>query len=606
MPRFPEWFVFFVRQLGRSKQAFALVTLLTVSAASCGAAAPLLIGRLMDGIAVHGGDGLARTALLLLAALLASELCMALRAYVSSRTMVRLSYELTENTLSAVMRTSADFFAKTPRGELLQRCTQDTRTIQRFGLAVLPGFAQELLLACMALAVIARWNVWLAVALVASYAVLFVPVRIFGRKRGQARRELVAHDARVRQSLLEKLETVKQIKLYGTERRERESVEAEQSRWADLNYREGIVDSWYRTFPRIPDSLAPALVFLFAGWQMIAGQASVGQLVTVLAFVPALNAPARTFFELYSGFADIKVRIAGILDYSRLPEEPGLRPGLRRPADFRGLPVSFRDVRVVGERGDLLRGLTFSVAPGEHVAIVGPSGAGKSTLLQLLVRLREPSEGGIFIGSEPLRELDATHLRTRVGYVMQEGALFGGSLYRNLTYLAEAERGELDRWMTAFGADDIVSMLPEGYDSDVGSGGSRLSGGQKQLVGLVRTMVKRPDMLLLDEATSSLDQAGETRVYEALNAHASGITRISVVHRLRGAALADRILVLDRGELVEQGTHEELLRKRGLYAELWRRERESSAGADDQEQVPYESPEGGRDLERELAPAADR
>ncbi|MEF3302332.1 ABC transporter ATP-binding protein [Paenibacillus sp. GYB003] len=597
----PEWFLFFFKQFRRSKRSLLVITALTVAASACGAAAPLLIGRLTDAIAMHAGNGLVPLAATLLAALLALELCSQLRGYVSSKTMLRLTYELTEHTLSAVLRTSSSFFARTPRGELLQRLTQDTRMIQQFGLSSLPAFMQELLLACAAIVVIGGWNWLLAVSLAAAYVILFIPVHRFGRKRGQARKELAAHDARIRQSLLEKLETVKQIKLYGTERREYETVAAEQSRWGDLKFQENVADSLYRTFPRIPDSLAPALVFLFAGWQTVSGDATVGQLVTIIAYIPALNAPVRSFFGLYVNFADIRVRIQGIMDYARLPAEPGLRDGLRELPRGRGLPISFHNVRVAGDRGDLLRRVTFTVAPGEHVAIVGPSGAGKSTLLQLIVRLREPSEGEIAIGGVPLRELDATRLRSRVGYVMQEGALFGGSLERNLTYLAEADRRTLDRWMEAFGAADIVSMLPEGYDSDIGAAGGRLSGGQRQLVSLTQTMVKRPDLLLLDEATSSLDQKAETAVYEALRLYASDITRISVTHRLRGAALADRILVLDRGELVEQGTHEQLLRRQGLYAELWRREREqdSAFGGD---AIEFD-PEGGPAHERQHAGA---
>lgn len=575
--KFPEWFIFFVKQLTRSKGAILFISLLTAIAVVCGTAAPLLIGRLMDGVMLRGAEGMVRISLLLLGALLLAELCVALRAYISAKTMTRLSYELTEETLSSVLHTSADFFAKTSRGELLQRCTQDTRVIQQFGLATLPGFAQELLLACAAIAVIAQWNWTLAIVLLASYFILFIPVHIYGRKRGSARQKLVAQDAKLRQSLLERLDTVKQIKLYGTERREYEDFATDQGKWADLKFQENIVDSLYRTFPRIPDSLAPALVFLFAGWQMFKGEASVGQLVTILAYIPAINAPARSFFGLYVSFADIKVRIHGIIEYLRLPVESGKQPGLRQLPDYRQQPISFHDVHVAGPRGDLLRNLSFTILPGEHVAIVGPSGAGKSTLLQLLLRLREPSAGEIRIGGISIRELDATHLRSRIGYIMQEGIWFRDSLFRNLTYLGDADRGTLDKWMKAFGAEDIVSKLPSGYDSEIDFNGNRLSGGQRQLINLVRTMVKEPDILLLDEATSALDQTSESTVYQALEACAGSLTRINITHRLRGAALADRILVLDKGELVEVGTHEQLLRQQGPYARMWRQEQHLQA-----------------------------
>lgn len=281
-----------------------------VTAVVCGAAAPLLIGRLMDRVVHQGGEGMVRISLLLLVVLMIAELCISLRAYVSAKTMLRLSYALTEETLAAALRTSSKFFSKTPKGELLQRCTQDTRVVQQFGLSTLPGFAQELLLA--------------------AYFILFIPVHVYGRKRGIARSQLASHDALLRQNLLEKLDTVKQIKIYGTEHKEFEDVTALQEKWVDLTFQEGIVERMYRTFPRIPDSLAPALVFLFAGWQMMIGHASVGQLVTIIAYIPAFNAPVRSFFALYVSFADIKVRILGIMEYLRLPVEPGKRDGLRQ------------------------------------------------------------------------------------------------------------------------------------------------------------------------------------------------------------------------------------------------------------------------------------
>jgi ABC-type multidrug transport system fused ATPase/permease subunit len=409
--------------------------------------------------------------------------------------------------------------------------------------------------------------------IVLTYVVLFIPVHIFGTKRGSVRQQLIRHNALIRQSLLEKLESYKQIKIFGIERKEHEQFSKEQKQWAELTFQENLLTDAFKGFPRIPDSLAPALVFLFVGWQVAAGQATIGELMTVIAFIPAINNPVRLFFMLYITFADIRIRIRGIMEYIQLAEEPGRRDGLLQPADLRNRTISFQDVSVDGNHGPLLKNLTFSIAPGEYVSIVGPSGSGKSTLLKLLTRLQEPSSGEILIGETPLCIMDATCLRQRIGYMTQEGFIFNASLRSNLTYLQpDAPQTLIDGWMQALGAADIVTKLPHGYDTLLGDRGSVLSGGQRQLIGLARTMLKQPDIVLLDEVTSALDQASEAIVYDALNKYteAAGLTRIAVTHRLQAAVHADRILVVQHGELVEQGTHEALLSlPAGLYARLW-------------------------------------
>ncbi|MFC6453382.1 ABC transporter ATP-binding protein [Paenibacillus vulneris] len=547
-----------------------LVSLLTLAVAICSALTPVYIGQVIDELTKQQSPGLLRLTALLLASLLLTELLSVLRKYVSTKVMIRLTYEWIHDALAAILNTSADFFTRTPRGEMLQRCIQDIRTIQKFGLFTLPGFVQEWLLACTAAIIISNIYWPITVMIILCYIVLFLPVYFFAKRRTQSRKQFMVHNAVLRQSLLERLESIKQIKIFGTEKHEYRQFHSEQQRWAELSQQEGIVNATYKGLQRIPDALAPALVFMFVGWQVMMGTVTFGQLMTVIAFIPALNAPVRTFFGLFVVFADIRLRVQGLLEYVELPVEPGKRNGLRQLPDYRGLPISFHNVTVRTDRGASLSGVSFTIQPGEHIAIVGPSGAGKSTLLKLLTRLQEPTEGEIRFGNIPLNELDATQLRSRTGYMTQEPVLFRDTLLNNLTLLRQADQAEVRTWMQALDAEDIAAMLPDGYNTVVGDGSFQLSGGQRQLVGLIRILLKKPDLLLLDEATSSLDQTSEAMVLQSLERHMRGITRISVTHRLRGAQLADRIFVIDQGRLVQAGTHNELLTDQdGVYARLW-------------------------------------
>ncbi|MBP1988783.1 ABC transporter ATP-binding protein [Paenibacillus eucommiae] len=574
--KYPDWHVFFIRQMMRYKGAFGLVLLLTTAVVVCSAVSPILIGKIIDGV-VSGQDiRLWQLSFLLLAILFAAEFLVVLRKYISNKVMVRLTYELAQDSLASVFRTKIDFFTKTPRGELLQRCIQDTRVIQQFGLFTIPGFIQDLVLASVAIVVISGIYWPVAIMVAGCYIALFIPVHFIGKKRGGARQKQSKQDAKLRHSLLEKLESIRQIKIFGIEKHEYEKFRHNQEIAADLAFQHDILTGLYKGLPRIPDALAPALVFLFIGWQVVHGRATIGELMTVIAFIPAINSPVRSFFALYVTLADIRVRLNGVLAYLNLPVEPGNIEGLHKPSHLRSLPITLERVCVTGERGDILKNVTFRIDPGKHVAIVGPSGSGKSTLLKILTRQLEPTGGNISIGPYSLADLDATHLRSRIGYMTQEGFLFSNTLLYNLTYFKQVDQVDLsvlDMWMQALGAEDIVTMLPHGYESVIGDKGSQLSGGQRQLIGLVRTMVKQPDLLLLDEATAALDNISESLVYKALNDYSSHITRITVTHRLIGAKHADHILVLEHGEIVEQGTHEQLLAAPySLYARLWNNE----------------------------------
>jgi ATP-binding cassette subfamily B protein len=245
-----------------------------------------------------------------------------------------------------------------------------------------------------------------------------------------------------------------------------------------------------------------------------------------------------------------------------------------KPLTVKGGHVRFEDVRFGYESGrEILKGLSFDAPPGTRVAIVGPSGAGKSTVARLLYRFYDPGSGRILIDGQDIAKVTQASLRDSIGIVPQDTVLFNDTVGYNIGYGAE-QAGQPDIESAAKGAaiDRFVGALPNGYDSLVGERGLKLSGGEKQRVAIARTLIKNPPILILDEATSALDSKTEDAILSTLDTLARNRTTISIAHRLSTIVNSDLILVLDEGRVAESGTHEQLLDRGGLYADMWYRQ----------------------------------
>ncbi len=296
--------------------------------------------------------------------------------------------------------------------------------------------------------------------------------------------------------------------------------------------------------------------------------------------------------------------MAALFGLLEQPAEVVDRPGAAALRVARG-QVEFRDVSFAYEADrPILHGLTFTVAPGETVAIVGPSGAGKSTIARLLFRFYDVTGGAVMIDGQDVRDVTQESLRAAVGIVPQDTVLFNETIYYNIAYgRPEASREAVEAAAGAARIHDFIARLPKGYATTVGERGLKLSGGEKQRVGIARTLLKDPPILVLDEATSALDSETERGIQESLATMSLGRSVIVVAHRLSTVVDADRIIVLDQGRVVEQGTHAALLVAGGRYARMWARQQSEPELADDagagQIDAPH-APEGNTG-ERELA-----
>ena len=479
----------------------------------------------------------------------------------------RVMHDLRTAVYKHLQRLSLAFFTRTRTGEVQSRLANDIGGVQEVVTSTATSIASNVttVLATVVAMFFLDWRLTL-------FALALIPVFVFMTRRvGRARQKI----AKVRQesmadisSLVQESLSVSGILLGKTMGRSgalAQRFEGESERLADLEVRSRMTGRWMMSSIQMTFAIMPALVYLFAGHY--AGSITLG---TVVAFT---TLQTRLFFPIGSllGVAlEVQTSLAlfdRVFEYLDLDVdiEEGTRE-LRRPEGR----VAFERVWFrYGEDAWTLQDVSFEVTPGSKVALVGETGSGKTTAGYLVARLYDSTEGRVEIDGVDVRELTFDSLANAVGVVSQETYLFHSSVRENLRFAKpDASDDEVEEAARAAQIHELISSLPEGYDTVVGERGYRFSGGEKQRMAIARTILRNPPILVLDEATSALDTRTERLVQEALERLAEGRTTIAIAHRLSTVRDADQIVVLDRGQVVEVGTHEELLSAGGRYAEL--------------------------------------
>ena len=309
---------------------------------------------------------------------------------------------------------------------------------------------------------------------------------------------------------------------------------------------------------------------LFGAFQVLKGRMLPGDLVLVVGYLTNMYKPIRQLAKLSTDFSKAMAsaeRISEILDIEpEIVDRPDALPakGLRGEIVFRDVSFDYGDGR------DVLRNVSFAVAPGQRLALVGVSGAGKSTIVSLILRLYEPQQGAILIDGRDIRQYRRASLRRHIGLVLQQSILFGATIRENIAYgKPRATSQEIEAAARAANADEFIRELEHGYDTVIGERGATLSGGQRQRIAIARALIRDAPILILDEPMTGLDGESEGKVREALDRLTAGKTSVIVTHDLQSVADADQVLVLDGGSVVDRGTHAELVERSGRYRELY-------------------------------------
>lgn len=577
LPR-TQWRPVVARVLGylrphRLRGAIAMVCVLVSAALSL---VPVLALRsIVDQLTRPGGSFgpvLGVMALALLATLLAGLLGVAqtyLTLSVSEDVVARVRGQLFDHLIAQ----SIGYFTRRRAGEAMSRILNDAGGIDSMMGPTLLGLASSSFtgLASLAVMVYLNWPLTLIALFLAP--LVAVGLRFGGNAIFRARRQVQGQFSEVTAYLHETLgiSGVHLIKSFARERQERERFEQLNRRLRDLEVTAGMATQWFGVAMRLLQTAAPAIFVLVGGYLVIHHQLTLGALLAfsfaALTFGAAVQTTASGLLTMIGSLA-LWQRIFDVLDHE--PELLESVPARTLAAVSGAIRVESVRFTYPGQSRPALHDVSIDIRPGELAALVGPSGAGKTTLSHLVPRFFDPQSGRVLIDGHDVRELTFESLGAAVGLVLQDTYLVHASLRENLSYgRMDADDASLLEAAARANLTEVIAALPDGLDTVVGERGHRLSGGEKQRVAIARAILKDPPVLILDEATSHLDSVSEQLVRAALGGLLGGRTSLVIAHRLSTVLAADQIIVLDQGQIVQRGTHGELLGQDGLYRRLY-------------------------------------
>lgn len=534
---------------------------------------PLIIKWLIDGILPRKDSRLLIIAASVFFLIYVARLGFSgLGAFIYSRTMQDLVFRIRLGILEQMNRLSADYHETTPVGQRLYRMEQDVDQVAELGSSLVPYALQATFNTIFVVGTMFVLDFRLTCMVLPLMPLFFVFRRYF-EDRLRAGSDAVQQQSSLESSFLqEHLASIIQVQLLHQERNQtRAFVERASARQKAVN-RRTLVEILFSTSYVAMIALGTIAILGYGGYQVFVGALTIGGLVAFYSYMSRLFDPLHAAVEIYSWLNRLNTSIRRILEVIEMAPSVMEKPAaLHLPSPMRGY-VEMRSVSFsYSNRQPVLQGLDLKLEAGIKVGLVGVSGSGKSTVAKLIARLYDVDSGAVYVDGIDVRELRLGCLRTKICYVMQEPVLFDRTLKENLMLgNSSATKEQLHRAAEIANLEELLHRLPKGWDTPLGPRGNALSGGERQRVALARAVLQNPSLLLLDESTSALDAPSERRVFVSLAQNFPHVTMIFISHRISALTWVDRILVLSQGGVAEKGTHDQLMSRGGLYAQLYK------------------------------------
>ena len=541
---------------------------------------PALVTKTLIDRALRPGGSFAFVAEVVLAgvvAALAGGLISVLQAYISNSISQGIMYDLRNELFGRLIRQSVGFYTRSRTGDVMSRIGSDVSGVQNVVSDTVFSLVQNVVVVATTVVYMVTLDWRLTIVALAVVPFFVIPTRRVGTATFQARKRTQGKLAEMNAYLQEVLgiSGILLVKAFVKERAERRRFAAITGDLRRYEIRTAMIGRWFFMLMQFLATGGPAVLWLYGGYLVVARGASLGTVVTFATVLLArMYGPTSSLASLHVNVIGSLALFQRLFEYLDMPLDVEERVQAL-PMDRAEGRVQFEGVtfRYGAAGGAALEDVSFAAQPGQLVALVGPSGAGKTTLTSLLPRFYDPQAGVIRIDGHDIRDLSLESLGQQIGMVFQDTFLFHDTVRANLLYARpEASDEQIVAAARAANIHDFITSLPDGYETVVGERGHRLSGGEKQRIAIARVILKDPRILILDEATSNLDSESEQLIQRALRPLFAGRTSFVIAHRLSTILAADQILVIDRGRLVEDGTHAELLAADGLYARLYERQ----------------------------------